>query len=317
VKTYNNAINWTDLNQSLAGRTIAEYAKANGKAVGTISSVEWSHATPAALGGAHNASRNNYSAIANEMLNAPYLDVIMGAGHPDYNDNGVYVPGGNAAYVGGATTWNQLKNGTHPAGWTLVQAKSGVNSFESLTTGATPSKVVGVAQVATTLQQARSGYSPSDVPYSDASNSSVPTLQTMTQAALNVLDDNPAGLFLHVEGGAVDWANHANQEARMIEEQIDFNQSVQAVEDWVDTHSSWAETLLIVTADHETGLIWGPNSSTTAFQDITNRGAGTMPGVRYNATGHSNSLVPLFARGVGSDLFGDFVDGYDATAAAH
>jgi alkaline phosphatase len=314
VKTYNSAINWTDLNQPLTGRTIAEYAKQQGRSVGTISTVEWSHATPAGLGGAHNVDRDNYAAIANELLNAPYLDVIMGAGNPDYNNNGVYVPGGEAKYVGGPATWNQLKTGTHPAGWNLVQDKA---AFESLATGPTPGKVVGVAQVATTLQQVRSGYGPGDVPFGDPFIPNVPTLRTMTRAALNVLDDDPQGLFLHIEGGAVDWANHSNQRARMIEEQVDFNQSVAAVVDWVDTHSSWDETLLIVTADHETGLLWGPESNTLAYQDLVNNGAGLVPGMRYNATGHSNSLVPLFARGVGSELFAGLVDGYDATALAH
>ena len=313
VKTYNSAINWTNTNHPLTGQTIAERAKAAGRSVGTVSTVQWSHATPAALGGAHNISRDNYAAIANEMLNAPYLDVIMGAGHPSFDDNG-QPAAGTAQYVGGTTTWNQLQNGTHPAGWSLVETKAG---FEALTSGPTPNKVVGTAQVATTLQEERSGASPTDLPYSDPRNANVPTLGTMTKAALNVLDNNPDGLFLHVEGGAVDWANHDNVPGRMVEELSEFNAAVQDVVDWVGAHSSWDETLLIVTADHETGLLWGPNSNTTAFTDLVNNGAGSMPGLRYNASGHSNSLVPLFARGAGSDLFASLVDGYDATAAAH
>ena len=54
----------------------------------SITTVPWSHATPAGLGGAHNVSRDDYAEIANEMLDAPWLDVIMGAGHPDFDDNG-------------------------------------------------------------------------------------------------------------------------------------------------------------------------------------------------------------------------------------
>ncbi|MFA5257818.1 MAG: alkaline phosphatase, partial [Opitutales bacterium] len=91
-KVYNNAMNWSSFpagtGSPLSGRTIAEIAKREGKAVGTISTVEFSHATPAGLGGAHNFSRNNYAAIANEMLDCNWLDVIMGAGNPDYDDNG-------------------------------------------------------------------------------------------------------------------------------------------------------------------------------------------------------------------------------------
>ena len=48
--------------------------------------------------------------------------------------------------------------------------------------------------------------------------------------ALNHLDDDPDGFFLHIEGGAVDWAMHANQMGRMIEEMTDFKNSVDAVD---------------------------------------------------------------------------------------
>lgn len=59
------------------------------------------------------------------------------------------------------------------------------------------------------------------------------------------------------EGGAIDWMGHANDMPRFIEEQIDFNAAVDAVIEWVEANSSWDETLLIVTSDHETGGIWG------------------------------------------------------------
>ena len=49
--------------------------------------VEWSHATPAGFV-AHNVSRNNYAAIAQEMIDSSATDVIMGAGNPDFDDNG-------------------------------------------------------------------------------------------------------------------------------------------------------------------------------------------------------------------------------------
>ncbi|MEN6556796.1 MAG: alkaline phosphatase, partial [Thermoguttaceae bacterium] len=73
-KTYNHAINWSNEGHPFLGQTIAEIAKARGKSVGVITSVPWSHATPAGLGGAHNISRNHYSEIAREMLGATWLD---------------------------------------------------------------------------------------------------------------------------------------------------------------------------------------------------------------------------------------------------
>ena len=98
-------------------------------------------------------------------------------------------------------------------------------------------------------------------PFAAPLNRNVPTLATMSKAAINCLDNNPKGFYLMIEGGAVDWANHANQPDRMIEEQIDFVEAVEAVVAWIESHGGWDETLLILTADHECGLLWGPNSA--------------------------------------------------------
>jgi alkaline phosphatase len=314
-KTYNNAINWSVENQPFAGRTIAEVAKAQGRAVGVVSSVPWSHATPATLGGAHNPERDQYAEIAKEMLNAPYLDVIMGTGNPDFDDNGQPAKK-KADYVGGPETWLQLKEGKHPKGWRLIQTKE---EFEALAATPPPAlfKLLGVPQVYSTLQQARGKYRSDDSPFSQPLNAKVPSLATMTKAAIHVLARDPDGFFLMVEGGAVDWANHVNQAARAIEEQIDFHHSVQAAVDWVEKHSNWDETLVICTADHETGLIWGRQSDKVAFEPIGDRGKGNVPDLRYHSLSHTNSLVPLVARGAGAEQFAKLVRGVDATAGKH
>ncbi|NUQ65758.1 MAG: alkaline phosphatase [Pirellulales bacterium] len=310
-KTYDSAINWSDFDQPHSP-TLAELAKQHGKAVGVVTSVQWSHATPAAFGDAHNRDRDDYAGIANEMLSGDTLDVVLGAGNPDFDDNGEPASM-DPKYVGGAETWGRLKAGKHPGGWKLVQTKE---EFETLTAGPTPSRVLGTALVHRTLQAYRGGYDPADTPGSDPLIENVPSLQTMTEAALNVLDEDPDGLFLMVEGGAVDWANHQNQAARMIEEQTEFLKAVQAVVDWVEANSSWEETLLVLTADHETGMLWGPNSDTVAYDPVVDNGAGKMPGLRYNSSKHTNSLVPLYARGALSEEFAHVVDGEDATAEA-
>jgi alkaline phosphatase len=175
VKTFNHAINWSNQNQPLTGRTSAEIAHAAGKSVGTITTVFWTDATPATLGGAHNVDRANHAQIGREMLAAPYLDVIMGAGNPDFDDDG-QPKRGKADDIGGADVWAQLKAGTHPAGWKLIQSKA---EFEALTSGPTSKKVVGTAQVHSTLQQARSKYQASDVPFARPLNTNVPTLAVM------------------------------------------------------------------------------------------------------------------------------------------
>lgn len=67
---------------------VPEIAKKKGKSCGSISTVRYNHATPAAGGGAHNISRNNYIDISYEMFGAGILDVMGGPGHPWYNSNG-------------------------------------------------------------------------------------------------------------------------------------------------------------------------------------------------------------------------------------
>jgi alkaline phosphatase len=321
-KVYDGSINWSNDDRPLRGLSIAEIAKARGKSAGVITTVPWSHATPAGLGGAHNQSRDNYAEIANEMLGAAWLDVIMGAGNPDYDDDGRPIATDKKhgyQYVGGQESWQALKSGTQA--WKLIESKA---DFEALATGPTPAKVLGTAQVATTLQANRGlgratlsdRKATEPEPFAVPLNRNVPSLAVMTRAAINCLDDNPNGFYLMIEGGAVDWANHKNEPDRMVEEQIDFVKAVEAVVAWVESNSNWDDTLLILSADHETGLLWGPDSPTVAFQPLVDCGSGKLPGMKHNSSGHSNSLVPLYARGPGSQRFAALVKGTDPKAAA-
>jgi alkaline phosphatase len=318
--------------------TIFEVLARQGKSIGAVTSVQISHATPAAVYG-HNVSRNNYAELAKEAVHGSFpaennawydagnyhgnLKVIMGAGHPEYDNSGVH--GGTDdplladKFVGGETAWNALQTGTN--GWTLIDAKE---DFEALAGGGpVPDKVFGVARVNETLQQKRAaGQTP---------NENVPTLQTMTRAAFNVLGANPGGFAVMIEGGAVDWANHANQLDRMIEEQIDFNRSVQVVVDWVEANSSWDETLLIVTSDHDCGYLWGDGTSDrffdvdgdgvftsgTDYGYLTDHGVGNLPGAQFFSGSHTNALVPLYAKGAGSEWFLDHVIGTDPNLAGY
>lgn len=294
-------------------RMFQEYLESRGKSTGVVTSVQWSHATPAGFG-AHNISRDNYAQIAREMINVSGLDVVMGAGHPTYNDNGIYsAPSGESRYqyVGGSAKWDSLVNGLTP--YSLIQTRA---EFQALATGTTPDRVCGTAQVRNTLQQARTpgeGANAMVPPYTVPLLTTVPTLTEMTVGALNVLDNNPLGFFLMIEGGAVDWAGHANQGGRMIEEMTDFNAAVDAVVTWIEANSNWDESLLIVTGDHETGYLWGTGSgSPNQFNPIVNNGTGVMPGMWYYSGGHSNSLIPLFAKGAGSEWFSVFANEQDS-----
>jgi len=304
---------------------IVEYAESLGKATGVITSVPFSHATPAGFV-AHNASRDNYAAIANEMLKTSGVDVIMGCGAPDYGYSGEKPPAfpTNVKYVGGNATWTEIQTGSvagadangdgTPDAWTVIRDKS---AFQAMATGPTPARVFGLPKTYQSLQYYRGFPTPnnSDQPYQVPFTSNIPTLEEMTKAALNVLDNDNDGFFLMIEGGAVDWAAHFYQPGRMIEEHIDFNHSVEAVVDWVQRNSNWGETMVIVTADHETSYLWG-HGSNPDWEPIVNNGAGVMPDMHfYSDIGgfgwHSNSLVPLFAKGDAARLFNGYAKNVD------
>jgi alkaline phosphatase len=171
--------------------------------------------------------------------------------------------------------------------------------------------VLGTAQVNTTLRQARDGKNTADPALDTPVNPDLPDLPLLARAAVNTLSQNPKGFFLLIEGGAVDWANHSHQPGRMIQEHIDYINAVEAVVQWIESKSSWKDTLLVLTADHETGLLWGPKSDVEPFDPIVDHGKGAMPGLLHNAKGHSNSLVPVYAKGAGSERLAGKVAGKD------
>jgi alkaline phosphatase len=309
-KTYNSAVNVDGNGRNLV--TFAEIAQRAGKSVGVVSTVQFADATPAVAGGAHNVSRDNRTAIAHEMLSSGVLSVIMGTGNPDYDNDGVVRRSPNYSWIS-ADDWSALKAGAHPGGFKLVEA---VADFEQFTTGAAPpAKVAGVARSFDSTQANRSGARPeSEIPYSVARRTDVPSLKTMALGALNILDSDPDGMFLMIEGGAVDRAMHANNIGRMIEEKIEFDQAVEAVARYLDANTSgnnWSNTLVIVTGDHD-HLLFGPDSDTIPFQDLSDRGAGRVPGYKWQHTTHSNQLVPLYARGPGAEMFVVCADQRDA-----
>jgi alkaline phosphatase len=294
---------------------VLELAESQGKATGVVTSVEWTHATPAGFV-AHNLSRNNFAEIGQEMVYESAVDVVMGAGHPWFDADGQLRATPNTfKYVGGETTWDDLVAGIAggdadadgvPDPWVLVET---LGEFQALMSGPTPKRVLGTAQVYETLQQGRGGDAHAD-PYVVPLIQTVPTLDEMATAALNILDDDPEGLFLMIEGGAVDWASHDNQSGRMIEELIEFEDAVQAVVQWIKTNSNWGETLLIVTGDHETGYLTGPDSD-SSWTPIVNNGAGNLPGMEWQSGDHTNRIIPLFAKGDAARMFRSLADGDD------
>lgn len=329
VKTYNNAVGVSVQHDTL--ENLVQLAKTLGKATGVVTTVPFCHATPAGFV-AHNFSRSNYSQIAAEMLFDSHCDVIMGCGDPMYDNNGMPVKEkwNDAKYVVDSATWadiiagssvrtkfsinGKMKSCQDADGdeiadpWTVIRDRK---DFRALAYGKTPKRVLGCPMIYETIQQKRSpqNHETNDSPpFTTPLVRLVPSLSEMVAGALNVLDNNPSGFFIMIEGGATDWASHANQKGRMIEEMAGFFEGVTAVVEWVEKNSNWNETLLIVTGDHETGLLWGDRP----FLPLTGNGKGNLPGMNFNSYDHSNSLIPFYAKGTGSELYRIFADEYDS-----
>jgi alkaline phosphatase len=129
-----------------------------------------------------------------------------------------------------------------------------------------------------------------------ATEGRTPALPEMTRAALKVVDRNPNGFFLMVEASQPDWRGHANEPVdEVVAEMLDYDQAVRVALEYQDRHP---ETLIVLTADHETGGL--------AIQQ--NRQGEIV--ARYTTTGHTGSMIPLFTRGPGAERFGGVKDNY-------
>ena len=136
------------------------------------------------------------------------------------------------------------------------------------------------------------------MPYEFDSLGILPHLSESTLTALNILDNDPDGFFLMVEGGRIDHAGHSNDIQRNIFETIEFSHTVQIVSNWVTGRD---DTLIIVTADHETG----------GLQVVSNNGQGNFPDVTWSTTGHTGQVVPIFTWGLNASLLSGNIDNTD------
>ncbi len=120
-------------------------------------------------------------------------------------------------------------------------------------------------------------------------------LPASTGKAIEILSKNPKGFFLLVEGSQIDWAGHANRADTLIDETLDFDLSVGVALDYAkkDGH-----TLIVITADHETGGV------TITGGD---KAAHTVK-LSFSTTDHTAVMVPVYAYGPGSEKFTGIYD---------
>ena len=123
--------------------------------------------------------------------------------------------------------------------------------------------------------------------------------------ALDILDDNKKGFFAMIEGSHIDHAAHANNAEQLTFEMEEFDKLVNAVMDYADTHKG---TLVVITADHETGGI----TLLAGSKDFTKGDTGID--VKFSTTGHSGSPVPIFSYGASAWRFGQVMENIDINA---
>ncbi|MBN1789204.1 MAG: alkaline phosphatase [Bacteroidales bacterium] len=115
----------------------------------------------------------------------------------------------------------------------------------------------------------------------------------LTQAsvtAINILNKNRKGFFLMVEGSQIDWGGHANNTDFVVEEMIDLDKAIGKAMEFAEKDRN---TLVIVTADHETGGM-------AILDGDYQKGTVTA---KFGTTDHTGVMVPVFAWGPGAELF--------------
>ena len=269
-KTTNGRLGRTPAGENL--QTILEYLAERGKWTGLVTTVPITHATPAGFA-AHSDSRGDYEKIADDYFERSRPNVLFGAYWAD----------------GKGVTQEKAR----AAGYAVVRTRNELADF--LRRNTDPPHLSGqfaAGQLPYEFDDGARQGEPS-VTYDTA-----PHLAEMTAAALQILARSPDGFFLMVEGGAIDWACHKNHLERTVGEALEFAKAFQTVLDWLGDRD---DTLVIVTADHETGGLWV----------VKPKGAGEYPDVFWGTPGHTGANVPLYAHGPGAERFGRVVDNTD------
>jgi len=135
----------------------------------------------------------------------------------------------------------------------------------------------------------------SNLPYECDGPGPLPHLSEMTQVALRLLEKDPDGFFLMVEGGMIDRACHDNQLSRSIAETLAFDAAVRVAADWAVGRG---DTMILVTADHEAG----------GLTVVNDNGKNSNPTVTWSTTKHTDTPVPVYGWGCNAELVTNVTD---------
>jgi len=248
VKTRNGMIGVTP--DSSAVRTILEAARDMGKSTGLVATSTITHATPACFA-AHCPSRRDQSTIAEHIIKSK-VNVILGGGKQFFTPNSV---------EGSLRSDNKnLIDQAISDGYLFVENYNELQLADK-------EFVLGLFELGPLNPGAQK-----------------PGLLEMTEKAIQLLERNKDGFFLVVEGSQIDWGGHDNDINYVVEEQLHFDEAIKAGLEFAakDKH-----TLIVVTADHETGGLHCRQGSVD----------GKQMQVTWSTGGHTGEPVPIFAFG--------------------
>ena len=266
-----------------------------GYKVGISSTVGINHATPGAFYG-HSASRSDYYDIAME------------------------IPGsGFEFFAGGGVIESTGEDGDKTSVYDLIEKNGyiiaeGIEEFHSMKTSAEKMML---------LQE--DGRTKTELPYAIDMKEGDMTQADLVKASIDFLYDRESpGFFVMSEGGRIDWASHGNDTKAMIFETLSLSDAVAEAVKFYNEHPD--ETLIVVTADHETGgltMSWksGYNVYFDKIENIDKSKdfasdeerkemdeASHAAHIGWTTGDHSGANVPVFAIGAGSSLFSGRMD---------
>ena len=276
--------------------SVAYALQKEGYKIGIMSTVPINHATPASFY-AHNVNRSNYYEISGDIISSGF-DFFGGAGFLDLKGkNGDLEP----------TDVVVERNG-----YTVCY---GMEEFRHEATG----KEKAVFCQASNRDESADNYVSDGVVEADAS------MAEMLELALEFLGDEKP-FFIMGEGGAIDWAAHDNRTMSMVENVLDLDGAIKVAYEFYKKHPK--QTLIVVTADHETGgLTLGCGSSTINWGALENqwiesgkknildydgnRSMNKSCSIGWTTGSHTGGAVPVYAIGVGAERFNGRMDNTD------
>lgn len=258
LRTYNNAIGVGP--DSVPVQTVLERAAEKGMATGLVATSTITHATPGSFG-AHVPHRRMESEIARQLARQP-LTVALGGGLKFFD-------------------------GSAPDADNLLPALR--ERFTFVTSGA-ELRALQLDTVRTLFGLFAAEGMPA------AHEGRTPALAEMVGTALQLLDREPNGFFAMFEASQPDWRGHDNRPLdEVTAEMLDYDKAIRVALEYQARHP---ETLIVITADHETG----------GLSLVQDRSGGLE--ARYTTTGHTGSMIPLFAKGPGAERFAGVKDNY-------